>query len=72
MPQRLFRDVLASLRADADILLILLLRIREVISPEILTLSQVPNVKTLCFMFSQNLSKRTRNGGSMYFKTVSF
>ena len=69
MPQRLFRDVLASLIAYAengDVLLILVLRIREVTSSKILTsLNQVPNVKILRFTYSQNLSERAKNGGSM-------
>ena len=67
---------IASLRSDAengDVLQILVLSMPEVISPDILTSSsQVPNVKTLRFMFSQNLSKRARNGGSMYLETVRF
>ena len=65
-----------SLRSDAenkDVLLILVLRMSERISPEILTSSsQVRNVETLGFTFSQNLSKRARNSKSMHFKTVSF
>ena len=69
MPQRLFRDVLASLIAYAengDVLLILVLCIREVTSSKILTsLNQVPNVKILRFTYSQNLSERAKNGGSM-------
>ena len=56
------RKSLASLRFNAekgDVLLILVLRTHKVVSTEILTSSsQVPNVKALCFTFSQNLSKR--------------
>ena len=61
--------LIVSLRSDAknsDVLLILVLHMREVISPEFLmSSSEVPNVKTFCFAFSQNLSKRPREGGSM-------
>ena len=62
-------QILASLRSDvenSDVLLILVLSMHEVIPTEILTSSsEVPNVKIFCFTFSQNLSKRPTNGGSM-------
>ena len=70
---------LASPRSDAengDVLLILVLRMRKVISPETLTSSsQVPKVKTRENTLFHVLSKpqpKSRNGGSMYFKTVRF
>ena len=57
-----FMSLITGLRSDAengDVFLIFVLRMREVIFPEILTSSnQVPNVKTLRFTFSQNLNKR--------------
>ena len=60
---------IASLKSDAengDVLLILVLHMHEVIFPEVLmSSSEVPKVKTFYFTFSQNLSKGSRDGGSM-------
>ena len=63
---------ISEFKIRCDVLLILVLRMCEVMALKFWVFKPSTECETLRFMLSQNLSKRARNGGSMYSKTVCF